>query len=512
LQDLQRTHGNRFVQRLLAQRAEANGGSAVAPGVEQAIQRSLGRGQPLESGVRTRMESAFGADFSGVQVHTNAEADALNRALSARAFTTGKDIFFGQGEYNPQSAAGREILAHELTHVLQQGGSTLQSKLTVSQPEDPCEEEADRFARAVMQQEEQTRQDTASHAALPGEMVPSVVAGKMPHLQRLTVPLPGWGEVLRSLDDSNMEIKLSVSLWVGGRKAMERAFSSSQRESISIPLNTNAHLRIAGSVAVERDENVSNNTNSWEIDYTWRVSADERGTIKLDPPTHGFTGGGGDAPWSLSVTPVQGERSVGLALTLGSTESASVGNAVAVELGGKVTPFGVGIDATAGYSRTWETSVGSTLTAGRGFVVDIETPAPPPQTTFGPISVIRHHAYYFNTGQATLGTNPSTREDESMRLTAFLRNLDPQGEGGGDLSGFVDGYASPLGHVDRNRELARARALYILSRIRDVLPRANFVPRVYGEDIWRAEGIPQVDDSDRHRVVILEIRRNSAAE
>ncbi|WP_273704931.1 DUF4157 domain-containing protein [Candidatus Accumulibacter cognatus] len=179
LQNLQRTHGNRFVQRLLAQRTQAHGESVPAPGVEQAIQRSLGHGQPLESGVRTRMESAFGADFSGVRVHTHAEADTLSRALSARAFTTGKDIFFGQGEYNPQSSAGRETLAHELTHVLQQGGSTIQAELSVSQPDHPCEQEADRVARAVMQQEEQTKPDTASHAPIPGELVPPPVAGKI---------------------------------------------------------------------------------------------------------------------------------------------------------------------------------------------------------------------------------------------------------------------------------------------------------------------------------------------
>ncbi|NMQ04627.1 DUF4157 domain-containing protein [Candidatus Accumulibacter phosphatis] len=512
LQNLQRTHGNRFVQRLLAQRTQANAESVPAPGVEQAIQRSLGRGQPLESGVRTRMESAFGADFSGVQVHTNAEADTLNRALSARAFTTGKDIFFGQGEYNPQSSAGRETLAHELTHVLQQGGSTIQAELSVSQPDDPCEQEADRVARAVMQQEEQSRPDTASHAPIPGELVPPPVAGKIPRLQRLTVPLAGWGEVPRSMDDSNMEINLSVSLSVGGQRTMERTFSSSQRESISIPLNTNASLQIAGSVTVERDDPILNNTNSWDVDYTWRVAVDERGAIRLYAPTHGLTGGAGDAPWSLSVTPVQGETSVGLALTLGSTESTSVGNEIPVEFGGSFEPFGIGVDVSAGYSRSWGTSTGSTLTAGRGFVVDIETPAPPPEITFGPITVIRHHAYYFNTGQATPGTNPSTREEESIRLTTFLMNLDPYGEGGSDLSGFVDGYASPLGNFERNRELARARAHYILSRIRDLLPRANFLPRVYGEEIWREEGVPDVDNSERHRVVILEIRQSSPAE
>lgn len=94
----------------------------VSTEVESAIQRERGSGQPLADGVRGAMESSFGADFSSVNVHTGRAADSLNQQLQARAFTTGKDIFFRQGEYNPGSRGGRELLAHELTHVVQQTG------------------------------------------------------------------------------------------------------------------------------------------------------------------------------------------------------------------------------------------------------------------------------------------------------------------------------------------------------------------------------------------------------
>jgi hypothetical protein len=69
------------------------------------------------------MERAFGADFSSVKVHTDAEADTLNQELNARAFTTGQDIFFRQGEYSPGSGSGQKLIAHELTHVVQQNGN-----------------------------------------------------------------------------------------------------------------------------------------------------------------------------------------------------------------------------------------------------------------------------------------------------------------------------------------------------------------------------------------------------
>ncbi len=64
----------------------------------------------------------MGSDFSRVKVHTDQTADTLNRSIQARAFTTGNDVFFRQGEYNPQSRGGQELIAHELTHVVQQGG------------------------------------------------------------------------------------------------------------------------------------------------------------------------------------------------------------------------------------------------------------------------------------------------------------------------------------------------------------------------------------------------------
>lgn len=158
---LQRHYGNRFVQRVVTLARSGEGPAAVAPEVEQTIQQARGGGQALDHGVRAQMEPALQADFSGVRVHTGSQADNLNRSLSARAFATGQDIFFKQGEYNPGSSTGRELLAHELTHVVQQNGDAVQTKLTVGAPGDRYEQEADSVARAVMQQEQQPvqRQD-----------------------------------------------------------------------------------------------------------------------------------------------------------------------------------------------------------------------------------------------------------------------------------------------------------------------------------------------------------------
>ena len=159
---MQREYGNRFVRRVVNLSRKGQGEGDVAPEVEQAIQTARGGGQALDSTVRAQMEPAMGADFSGVRVHTGGQADTLNRNLSARAFTTGQDIFFKQGEYSPGSSGGRELLAHELTHVVQQNGDSVQTKLTVGAPGDRYEQEADSVARAVLQQEQQPDQKQAA--------------------------------------------------------------------------------------------------------------------------------------------------------------------------------------------------------------------------------------------------------------------------------------------------------------------------------------------------------------
>jgi len=92
----------------------------VSDNIETRIDSARGSGQPLADNIHKPMEQSFKADFSDVRVHTDSEADALNQQLSARAFTTGQDIFFRDGEYSPGSDSGRKLIAHELTHVVQQ--------------------------------------------------------------------------------------------------------------------------------------------------------------------------------------------------------------------------------------------------------------------------------------------------------------------------------------------------------------------------------------------------------
>ncbi len=102
----------------------------VDRGLESRIQSLKGGSQPMPQSERAFFEPRFGYDFSHVKLHNNSQADVLNRSLQARAFTVGQDIFFRNGEYNPSSRKGQELLAHELTHTIQQSGESLEIQST----------------------------------------------------------------------------------------------------------------------------------------------------------------------------------------------------------------------------------------------------------------------------------------------------------------------------------------------------------------------------------------------
>jgi len=138
--------GNRaFGETLAREAAGVLPGGQVHPAVESTISGTRGGGASLDAGVQERFGSSLG-DLSDVRVHTDDTADRLNRSVSARAFATGTDVYFAQGEYSPGSASGDKLIAHELAHVVQQRGAPSGGSLSVSEPGDALETEADAVA------------------------------------------------------------------------------------------------------------------------------------------------------------------------------------------------------------------------------------------------------------------------------------------------------------------------------------------------------------------------------
>ncbi|MFD2416378.1 eCIS core domain-containing protein [Amycolatopsis pigmentata] len=153
--ELQRSLGNAVVARMLTARRRQKDQTD-----EQAPASAVGDvltspGKPLEEPVRREMESRIGADFSDVRLHTDSTAHTAAESVRADAFTSGRHIVFQRGRYDTTSAAGKHMLAHELTHVVQQrsgpvAGTDTGDGLRVSHPSDAFERAAEATATRVM--------------------------------------------------------------------------------------------------------------------------------------------------------------------------------------------------------------------------------------------------------------------------------------------------------------------------------------------------------------------------
>ena len=151
---------------------------AAPASVDQAL---ASPGRPLEPTLRQDMEQRFGHDFSRVRVYTGAAAERSARDVNAHAYTVGHNVVFGAGRFAPGMHEGRQLIAHELTHVVQQGGAGQGGELTVRPDDYPYEQEAWTIAREV----------SAGHAVSGIHAIPSTEASVAPsRLQRQKKPAP----------------------------------------------------------------------------------------------------------------------------------------------------------------------------------------------------------------------------------------------------------------------------------------------------------------------------------
>lgn len=299
---LQRQYGNRYVQRVLARARQ--GGGEVDGDVESAIERARGGGEGLDHGVRRQMESAFGSDFQGVRVHTGAQAHELNRAVNAVAFTTGQDIFFRDGAYDPSNSEGQELLAHELTHVVQQGHAApvagkaqrfqiqrlcskcesdekkhVQGKLTVGQPDDQYELEADQVAKAITQTSPRSL-TSSSKGIAAGQLSPDFVATRASSsrntLQR---------QITRDVSNGHITLDATAELFEGGQMSESVPLQQEQEITFKKTLSQAANAGFHGKVRLR-------------IYANWAFG----GRAVVGPATSGFATLLVDAPFRIPVT------------------------------------------------------------------------------------------------------------------------------------------------------------------------------------------------------------------
>jgi hypothetical protein len=170
-------------------------------------------GRPLDPGTRSFMESRFGFDFSGVRVHTDARASESAREVNALAYTLGSDIIFGPGEYSPDSVSGKLLLAHELTHVVQQ---TRESGMPGSAA--TAEKEADLTANSIL-----LGRNASVSLAINNSIQRQPPPGKAPDVRKLVLTLED--NIGKNLLDFGHHFYLISTLYPDQPNLLEDAFS-----------------------------------------------------------------------------------------------------------------------------------------------------------------------------------------------------------------------------------------------------------------------------------------------
>jgi Domain of unknown function (DUF4157)/Calpain family cysteine protease len=210
------------IQRL----AENRDAIAASADLEASINQEKGRGQSISHSLRQPIENIFGADFSEVKVHTDDRSHQLNRSIQSQAFTTGQDIFFRQGEYNPGSQQGQKLLAHELTHVVQQQNRTVQAKSDLIQRVDTVQDESDNlfdygrnFSEDTVNKQVVLKKDKTLYKTKGGDIIKNLKKGSF--VEVLEQPSSdGW------FSQSWAKIKVETNTgWINTKNAIDKPVS-----------------------------------------------------------------------------------------------------------------------------------------------------------------------------------------------------------------------------------------------------------------------------------------------
>jgi hypothetical protein len=208
---------SRFASRASMPPARGGAGLERVPPIVHDVLRGSGRRLPQE--LRTFIEPRFGLDFSDVRVHTDGEAARSAGAVGARAYTVGSHVVFGHGEFRPDDAGGRRLIAHELTHVVQQRGAATDAggPDTISDPAEPAEREAEAVAERVLA-------PGAAHAAGAVSQTPALLAGPAAATASPIVARPTPPVLQRKLSDEDKGLIVGGSILGAGGIAATIAY------------------------------------------------------------------------------------------------------------------------------------------------------------------------------------------------------------------------------------------------------------------------------------------------
>jgi hypothetical protein len=479
-----------------------SGGAVGRPSVvpDSVHQTLASPGRPLESTLRQDMEQRFSYDFSRVRVHSGATAEQSARDVSARAYTVGQDIVFGTGRFAPAIHEGRKLIAHELTHVVQQSGA------------------------AGIRPDQSDKKRGLSPISTPNSTR---------HLlaRKAEVDLPGWGSPLLGHDDSDVTFTPSGKFATMGHMAaqakdrtfsqiaeeMSRAVASGQVDYSDMKEDKGYHgtLRIkAGSkgtveISVKAHfffDQKTNDTYDQEFVCSWSVEADLKGKLRIGDPRPQITPiGDEEAPFQLAaLNPDQDQDfgSVQISPQFNSSQFTDIPN---VNIGGSIdvkkVKGGVSGGVTFGNERTFPPGV-----LVRTFSLDlrvIDIPPPEVKMIIGPIETLRSFPVTFPPPKNRKGqdTVPSAQQRGLISWYQGLNSRTKEQIEAGTTPISLEGHASTTGDPAMNLDLSSRRVEHV-KRILSMFAgnRAVFTYRAVGE--YKAKTADNIESEEERTVVV----------
>jgi hypothetical protein len=237
--------------------------NAAGSNLEQRLQATKGAGSALPADTRTAMESSMGADFSAVRIHTGTEAAELSDELQAQAFTHGNDIYFNENQFDATSSTGRHLLAHELTHTVQQGAA-VQKKAApeaASQEETPAlqrqaaeekkvpvgeevkdkqDEKPDVQRQVILASQDSSRDTIQRKAGKPAGAAPTVASGEVVNIASGTFnPSANLAEEIKAAGRKGMDVNITAGKVAGAgvMKVREKDGVMESLKNAYLPLN-----------------------------------------------------------------------------------------------------------------------------------------------------------------------------------------------------------------------------------------------------------------------------------
>ncbi len=443
------------------------------PSIVQEVLASTG--QSLDADTREFMEPRFGHDFSHVRVHTDERAVESAQVMNAQAYTVGQNVVFGQGQYTPETQAGKHLLAHELTHVVQQESSLhapASHQMSVSEPQEPHEIEADQIAQAIAG-------DSMQRIPFASQLHDANQATI--HRKPETIPCPGLGSTIGQ-DNSNVWFNPHADLYIDGKLVQSSWFDPDPiKASFTVSPGTTGKVVVVvdGGYFVQETFGNKGGENRASIEFPFEVKAD--GTLQW-----GATSPSGTNPPGSIVQLV-------LPMVAGTSTSSTGGLISVSPMFSATTSEG----HSTGFSGIIGTSKQGSVVANvmRNYQVNLVVPKPDQPT---PTS--SSQTAYFKPGSAKLD------EGQEREILSWYRSLLPEAQKSvesGATEIVLTGRASTTQPGPANRKLAEERVKIVQTILQDFAgSHARFQTFAYGE--YEA-GTPDNVEDENERIVEMRI-------